>query len=217
MKSILMIGMGKFGHLLCMNMVKLNNEIMIVDEDEERLEDLLPIVTSAQIGDCTNVEVLKSLGIRNFDVCFVCISGNFQNSLEITSLLKELGASYVVSKAERDIQAKFLLRNGADEVIYPDRDIAEKIAVRYSANHVFDYIELTDEYSIYETPPLPQWVGKSLRESDIRNKHHVSILGTKRDGQAKLMPPADYIIRSDDHMMVIGKKVDIDRLLEDIK
>ena len=98
MKSILMIGMGKFGHLLCMNMAELDNEIMIVDEDEERLADLLPIVTSAQIGDCTNVEVLKSLGIRNFDVCFVCISGNFQNSLEITSLLKELGASYVVRR-----------------------------------------------------------------------------------------------------------------------
>ena len=133
MKSILMIGMGKFGHLLCMNMAKLDNEIMIVDEDEERLSDLLPLVTSAQIGDCTNVEVLKSMGIRNFDVCFVCISGNFQNSLEITSLLKELGASYVVSKAERDIQAKFLLRNGADEVIYPERDTAERAAKKFSS------------------------------------------------------------------------------------
>ena len=193
MKSILIIGLGRFGRHLCKNLADLGNQIMIVDEVEENLEEMLPYVVSAKIGDCTN------------------------ESVEITSMVKELGGRYVVSKANRDIHAKFLLRNGADEVIYPDRDIAEKIAVRYSANHVFDYIELTDEYSIYETPPLPQWVGKSLRESDIRNKHHVSILGTKRDGQAKLMPPADYIIRSDDHMMVIGKKVDIDRLLEDIK
>lgn len=207
MKSILIIGLGRFGRHLCKNLADLGNQIMIVDEVEENLEELLPYVVSAKIGDCTNENVLRSLGIDNFDICFICIGTNFQSSLEITSLVKELGGRYVVSKANRDIHAKFLLRNGADEVIYPDRDIAEKMAVRYSANHVFDYIELTDEYSIYETPPLPQWVGKSLKESDIRNRHHINVLGTKRDGRANLMPPADYIIRSDDHMMVIGKMV----------
>ena len=124
MKSILIIGLGKFGHHLCMNLAELGNEIMAVDSKEEVLEDLLSVVTSAKIGDCTNEEVLKSLGVRNFDICFVCIGTNFQSSLEITSLVKELGAKYVVSKANRDIHAKFLLRNGADEVIYPDRDIA---------------------------------------------------------------------------------------------
>ncbi|MCI8534429.1 MAG: TrkA family potassium uptake protein [Hungatella sp.] len=216
MKSILIIGLGRFGRHLCKNLADLGNQIMIVDEVEENLEELLPYVVSAKIGDCTNENVLRSLGIDNFDICFICIGTNFQSSLEITSLVKELGGRYVVSKANRDIHAKFLLRNGADEVIYPDRDIAEKMAVRYSANHVFDYIELTDEYSIYETPPLPQWVGKSLKESDIRNRHHINVLGTKRDGRANLMPPADYIIRSDDHMMVIGKKTDIDKLLEDM-
>ena len=216
MKSILIIGLGRFGRHLCKNLADLGNQIMIVDEVEENLEELLPYVVSAKIGDCTNENVLRSLGIDNFDICFICIGTNFQSSLEITSLVKELGGRYVVSKANRDIHAKFLLRNGADEVIYPDRDIAEKMAVRYSANHVFDYIELTDEYSIYETPPLPQWVGKSLKESDIRNRHHINVLGTKRDGRANLMPPADYIIRSDDHMMVIGKKKDIDKLLEDM-
>lgn len=216
MKSILIIGLGRFGRHLCKNLADLGNQIMIVDEVEENLEELLPYMVSAKIGDCTNENVLRSLGIDNFDICFICIGTNFQSSLEITSLVKELGGRYVVSKANRDIHAKFLLRNGADEVIYPDRDIAEKMAVRYSANHVFDYIELTDEYSIYETPPLPQWVGKSLKESDIRNKHHINVLGTKRDGRANLMPPADYIIRSDDHMMVIGKKTDIDKLLEDM-
>lgn len=202
---------------MCRNLAALDNEIMIVDQEEERLEDMLPLVVSAKIGDCTNETVLRSLGVANFDICFVCIGTNFQSSLEITSLVKELGGRHVVSKANRDIHAKFLLRNGADEVIYPDRDIAEKIAVKYSANHVFDYIELTDEYSIYETPPLPEWVGKSLKESDIRNRHHINVLGTKRGEHANLMPPADYIIRSDDHMMIIGKKTDIDKLLEDIK
>ena len=217
MKSILVIGIGRFGKHLCMDLVENGNDVMAVDEKEENLEDILAVVTSAKIADCTREEVLRSFGVGNFDICFVCIGTNFQSSLEITSMVKELGGKYVVSKANRDIHAKFLLRNGADEVIYPDRDIAEKIAMRHSANHVFDYIELTDEYSIYETPPLPQWVGKSLKESDIRNRHHINVLGTKRGEEANLMPPADYIIRSDDHMMIIGKKTDIDKLLEDMK
>lgn len=214
MKSILIIGLGRFGHHLCMNLSNLGNQIMIVDEKEERLEDLLPYVVNAKIGDCTNEAVLKSLGIANFDICFVCIGTNFQSSLEITSLVKELGGRHVISKANRDIHAKFLLRNGADEVIYPDRDIAEKIAVRCSANHIFDYIELTDEFSIYEIPPLPEWENKTLKELSIRNKYHISILGTKLNGKAMLMPQADYVIKSDEHLMVIGKKSDIDKILE---
>lgn len=213
MKSILMIGMGKFGHLLCMNMAELDNEIMIVDEEEERLADLLPIVTSAQIGDCTNVEVLKSLGIRNFDVCFVCISGNFQNSLEITSLLKEMGAAYVVSKAERDIQAKFLLRNGADEVIYPERDTAERAAKKFSSDHVFDYLELTDDYGIYEIPLLKEWLGHSIRELNFRARYQVNILGIKTGEELSLLPSSDHIFEKDQHLMVIGKKKDVDKIL----
>lgn len=217
MKSILIIGMGRFGRHLCRNLASLGNQIMIVDEVEENLEEMLPYVVSAKIGDCTNEAVLKSLGIANFDLCFVCIGTNFQSSLEITSMVKELGGRYVISKANRDIHAKFLLRNGADEVIYPDRDIAEKLAVRYSANHVFDYIELTEEYSIYEIPPLPVWVNKSLKELGIRNRYKISILGTKAGEEAKLMPPADYVIRADEHLMVIGKKVDVDKILKELK
>lgn len=175
---------------------------------------MLPYVVSAKIGDCTNENVLKSLGISNFDLCFVCIGTNFQSSLEITSLVKELGGRHVVSKANRDIHAKFLLRNGADEVIYPDRDIAEKLAVRYSANHVFDYIELTEEYSIYEIPPLPEWTGKTIKELDIRNRYGIHILGTKANGKAKLMPGASYVICQEEHLMVIGKKEDVDRILK---
>ena len=218
MKSILIIGMGRFGQHLCRNLAALDNEIMIVDQEEERLEDMLPLVVSAKIGDCTNETVLRSLGVANFDLCFVCIGTNFQSSLEITSMVKELGAQYVVSKANRDIHAKFLLKNGADEVIYPDRDIAEKLAVRYSAIHVFDYIELTDEFSIYEIPPLSEWVGRSLKELMLRNVYHISILAIKRpDGRMNMMPGAEYAIRGDDHLMVIGTKGDINGILEKMK
>lgn len=217
MKSILIIGMGKFGHHLCMNLAELGNEIMIVDEREEVIDDLLPFVTSAKIGDCTNEDVLRSLGISNFDICFICIGTNFQSSLEITSMVKELGAKCVISKANRDMHAKFLLRNGADEVIYPDRDISEKLAARVSANHVFDYIELTDEYSIYEIPIVKSWIGKSIGELDIRAKYHVNILGTKQDGKLDLLPGASYVFGGEEeHLMVLGNKAAMEKLLKNL-
>ena len=127
--------------------------------------------------------------------------------------MKELGAPYVISKATRDIQAKFLLRNGADEVVYPDRDIAKRIATKVSANHVYDYMEMGD-YSIYEIQPLEEWVGKSIREMNFRVKYNASILGIKKEGESTLLPDADHIFSGDEHLMVIGKKSDIDRIVK---
>ena len=215
MKSVLLIGMGRFGHHLCKNLVELGNDVMIIDSDEKSVEDLTPIVTSVLIGDCTNPEVLKSIGVGNYDICFVCIGSNFQSSLEITSLLKDLGAKYVVSKASRDIHKKFLLRNGADEVIYPDRDIAEKTARRFSTDNVFDYIELTHDYSVYEIPPLDKWVGKTISESNIRANYNISILGIKHPaGDDIMLPPASYKIEEGDHLMVLGNNDDVEKLLK---
>lgn len=213
MKSILMIGMGRFGTHLCMNLSKLDNEIMIVDKLEERLEDLLPYVISAKIGDCTNVKVLESLGVSNFDLCIVCIGNNFQNSLEVTSLLKELGAKRVVSKANRQIHAKFLLRNGADEVIFPDRDIAEKLAVSLSADNVFDYMDLTDGYSIYEIAPLKEWVGKSILDINFRAKYNLSIIGVKHGEHTQILPDADYRFQEGEHLMVLGHERDMNKII----
>ena len=214
MKSILIIGLGRFGTHLCKDLAKLDNEIMIVDRDESRLEDLLPMVVSAKIGDCTNEKVLKSLGVGNFDICFVCIGENFQSSLEITSQLKELGASYVVSKANRDIHAKFLLRNGADEVIYPDRDIAEKVAVRFSANQVFDYVELGNGFSIYEIAPLPEWLGHSIKDMNIRVAYNANIIGIKTADGVQLMPNADYIFKQNEHLMILGHQHDMEKIIK---
>ena len=213
MKSVLIIGLGRFGHHLCADMVKLGNEVMIIDRDEAKTEDLLSIATSVKVGDCTNEEVLRSLGVGNFDICFVCIGSNFQSSLEITSLVKELGAKHVVSKANRDIHAKFLLRNGADEVFYPDRDIAERLAVKYSANHVFDYFELSKDYSILEIQPKKEWIGHTIGEANIRAKYHVNIFGIRAGSELVVLPRTDYIMKADDHLMVVGLTKDIDRLL----
>lgn len=142
-------------------------------------------VTSAQIADCTDENALRALGVKNFDLCFVCIGSDFASSLLITSMLKEMGAARVVAKAARDVHAKLLLRNGADEVVYPERDSAERLATRLSARNVFDYIELTDEYSIYEIPPLDSWVGRSVRDVDVRNKYHFNILAVKEGWRAQ--------------------------------
>ena len=213
MKSILVIGIGRFGKHLCMDLVKNGNDVMAVDEREENLEDILSLVTSAKIADCTREEVLKSFGVANFDICFVCIGTNFQSSLEITSQLKELGAPYVISKATRDIQAKFLLRNGADEVVYPERDITERIAKKSSASHVFDFVDLGD-YGIYEVLPLKNWVGKSIKELNVRVSYNISILGIREKDGSLFMPDADYRFEGDDHMMVMGSDADLARFIK---
>lgn len=219
MKSILIIGMGRFGHHLAKNFLENGHDVMIIDENEEKVEDMVPYATSTKIGDCTKEEVLNSLGIRNFDVVFVCIGTNFQSSLEVTSLLKELGAKRVISKATRDIQAKFLLRNGADEVIYPEKDIAEKWAERYSLDNIFDYIALPGGFGIYEMLPLKEWIGKSIRESNIAAKHKISILGIKKktDAEMSIMPSADYVITNDDNLMIMAENGTAEKLLSDNK
>lgn len=217
MKSILIIGLGRFGHHLCTEMARLGNEVMIIDKDESATEDLLNYATAVKVGDCTNEDVLRSLGVGNFDICFVCIGANFQSSLEITSLVKELGANYVVSKANRDIHAKFLLRNGADEVFYPDRDIAERLAVKYSANHVFDYFELSKDYSIFEIQPRADWIGKTIGQANIRALYHVNIFGIRKGSELIVLPRTDYVMKKEDHLMVVGLTKDIDKLLASIK
>jgi trk system potassium uptake protein TrkA len=214
MKSVLVIGMGRFGRHLARKMQELNNEVMIVDENEEIIEELAPNYTDAHIGDCTNEAVLRSLGINNFDICFVAIGNNFQSSLEITSLLKELGAKYVVSKASRDIQAKFLLRNGADEVIYPEREMAEKLALRHNAKNIFECVELTPEFAIFEIPIMDMWVGKSISSLNIRRKYHINILSIKNGNSLKPLPGADYIFNEKDHILVLGNPTDVFKLVE---
>ena len=216
MKSILIIGTGKFGHHLCNKLISMKNEVMIVDNNEDHIRDLFSRVTSARVGDCTNPDVLKGLGISNFDLIIVCIAENFQNSLEVTSLVKEMGGKYVISTASRDIQAKFLLKNGADEVIYPDRDIAYNLAMKCSVDHVFDFVELTDEYSIYEVPIRAEWIGKSIKEVNVRAMYNVNIIGTVSDGETIIMPSADYQFHKDDHIKVISDQECLKKLVKNI-
>lgn len=214
MKSFLIIGMGTFGHHLCKELAKQKCEIMAADSRPEMLEDVLPYVVSAKIADCANEEVLRSFDIPSFDACFVCIGGNFQYSLEITSLLKELGAKKVFSKADEDIQAKFLLRIGADEVIYPELDAAARIAISESSDSIFDCIPLSGDYAIYEIEAPSKWVGRTIRELNIRRNFNLNILAVKGAGVLDAMPDIDYTFKREEHLIVMGKKDDIWRVIE---
>lgn len=204
-KSILLIGAGNFGKHIARKFNELGHEVMAVDCDEERINEIIPLVTSAQIGDSTNEDFLRSLGVDNYDVCIVTVGGDFQSSLETTYLLKELGAKKVVSRAERDGQAKFLLRNGADEIVYPEKQIASWIGIRYSSNHILDYIQLDGEYAIFEVSVPKSWIGMSVGELDIRRKYNISIMGLKKNGKISVSISPDTILCEDHTMMVVGE------------
>ena len=204
MKNILLIGLGRFGRHIALQLNKLGHEVMAVDINEERVNESLTIVTNAQIGDSTNTEFLRSLGIGNFDVCIVTIGGNFQNSLETTSLLKELGAKLVVSRAERDVQEKFLLRNGADEVIYPEKQVANWAAIRYTADHIRDYIEVDDAHAIFEVEVPKGWIGKTVGELDIRRKYSINIMATKENGKINMAVSPETVLTDNITLLVLG-------------
>ncbi len=209
MKSVLLIGLGRFGRHVAEELNKLGHEVMAVDKDEERVEDVMSYVTSAQIGDSTKQEFLETLGVSNYDLCIVTISSNFQSSLETTSLLKELGAKFVVSRAARDVQAKFLLRNGADKVVYPERQLAKWTAIRYSSDHILDYIELEDDYAIFEVDMPVSWIGKTVGELDIRNAYHINIMALRTNGSLEMAIKADTLLRADQTLLVLGHTQDI--------
>ena len=204
-KNVLLIGLGRFGRHLAMQLNQMGHQVMGVDRNEERVNECMDFLTNAQIGDSTRVEFLRSLGVGNYDVCYVAIGGDFQNSLETTSLLKELGAKYVVSRAERDVQAKFLLRNGADAVAYPEKQLAKWAAIRYTANHIFSYIELDEQHAIIEVAVPEDWQGRSIGELDIRRKYGVNILGVKRNGKTDVNISPETILDGSLTLLVLGE------------
>ena len=211
MKSILLIGLGRFGKHIAVHLNRQGHQVMAVDISEERVEAVLPFVTNAQIGDSTNAAFLESLGIRNFDVCIVAIGNDFQSSLETTSLLKELGAKLVVSRAARDVHEKFLLRNGADEVVYPEKQLAKWTAIRYSADHILDYIELDEDHAIFEIPVPREWARRTIGQVDIRKRYSITILGVKQGGKLALSLSPDTLLPEGATLLVLGRNRDVQK------
>ena len=212
MKSILVIGMGRFGTYLAHNLADMGNQGMVVDKDEEIIERLAPYFTDALTGDCAQEEVLKEIGVNNFDVVFVTMGSSFQSSLEVSALAKDLGAKHVVSMSGSEIQSKFLLRNGADEVIYPQKDMALKTAVRYNVENIFDFIQLDNDNGIFELAIPKEWVGKDVVSANIRKEYNLNVLAVKKGGKETLLAIAGYVFSEDDHVVVAGSFKDVERL-----
>lgn len=211
MKSVLLIGLGRFGRHIAKTLDELGHQTMAIDVKEDRVNAVLPYVTSAQIGDSTNEDFLDTLGVGNFDVCFVAIGDDFQNSLETTSLLKEKGAKMVVSRAARDVHAKFLLRNGADQVVYPERELANWTAIRYTANHISDYIDMGEGCSIIEVEIPKEWIGKEIQDLDLRRKYKINVLAIKKEKDMNLQVMPDTVLKEGANLLVLGKTHDIQR------
>ncbi|MBO5169743.1 MAG: TrkA family potassium uptake protein [Oscillospiraceae bacterium] len=206
MKSVLLIGLGRFGRHIAMKLYDLGHQVMAVDSNEERINAVLPFVTNAQIGDSTNEEFLSSLGIRNFDACIVAIGDDFQSSLETASLLKEMGAKHVVARASRGVQEKFLLRNGADEVVYPEKQLAAWTAIRCTSEHILDYMQLDDDYSIFELEVPADWNGKTILQLDIRRKHGINVLGIRENGKLNMNITPDTVLSNGKSILILGQQ-----------
>ncbi len=213
MKSILLIGLGRFGRHLAKNFQKLHHEVLAIDRDEKRANEAMQFVTEMQIGDSTNEQFIATLGVRNFDLCVVAIGDDFQSSLETTALLKENGASFVLARATRDVHAKFLLNNGADEILYPEKQMASWAAVRYSIDHIFDYIELEQGYAVYEIAMPDAWVGKTLSQLAVRHKYRFNILAIKDGQKMHPLPEPDHRFQKNETLLILGEDKDIMKFL----
>ena len=214
MKSILIIGLGRFGRHMAKKFSEQNNDVMAIDINEERINNVLSVVTNALIGDATNEQFMETIGVRDFDLCVVAIGDNFQSSLETTALLKDLGAKFVLARASRDVHAKFLLRNGADDVIYTEKETAERLAVKYGSDNIFNYIELNDEYSIYEIAVPSSWLNKSILKVNVRPKYGISILATKQGNNIYPLPKPEHVFTDSESLMILGKNEDVSRFIK---
>ncbi len=212
MKSVLVVGLGRFGRYISKELYQKDVDCFGIDIEEDRIDLSMPYLTNAQIGDATDPDFMESIGVDNFDCCIVTIGDNFQNSLVITNLLKELGAPNVISKAGNDVHAKFLLKNGADEIIFTEKETAERLATRLSYDNIFDCIELTDDYSIFEIAVPQSWVGKSIIELNVRSKYNVTILATLNEGILSPMPSPNHIFTPYERIMVLGEAKDIKKV-----
>ncbi len=214
MKSILIIGLGRFGRHMAKKFREQNNDVMAIDINEERINNVLSVVTNALIGDATNERFMETIGVRDFDLCVVAIGDNFQSSLETTALLKDLGAKFILARASRDVHAKFLLRNGADDVIYTEKETAERLAVKYGSDNIFNYIELNDEYSIYEIAVPSSWLNKSILKVNVRSKYGISILATKQGNNIFPLPKPEHVFTDSESLMILGKNEDVSRFIK---
>ncbi|WHH58922.1 TrkA family potassium uptake protein [Petroclostridium sp. X23] len=212
MRSFVVLGIGRFGESVAKTLYESGYEVLAIDHNEEIIQNMSEWVTHAVVGDVTDEHVLKSLGIRNFDVAIVAIGGNMESSILVTLLLKELGVKYILAKSQNELHAKVLSRVGADRVIFPERDMGIRVAYNLVSTNILDYIELSPDYSIVEITVPEKWEGKTLKELDVRAKYGINIMAIKKDSEINIAPRAEDAIRKDDILVVIGSNEDLNNL-----
>ena len=211
MKNVLVIGAGRFGRYTIRKLHDMGHQILVIDREESRINKILNLVSDARIGDSTNQEFMETLGVRDYDLCIVAIGDNFLASLETVFLLNELGCKRVIARATTGSQEKFLLRNGAEAVVYPERQMGSWTAIRYSSDNISNYIELSDGYSIFEMAVPKAWDGKKIGEINIRKKYHLNILGVK-DPRMNMNITNDTVLYYGQDMLVLGRYENVQKI-----
>ncbi|MCI1309472.1 MAG: TrkA family potassium uptake protein [Lachnospiraceae bacterium] len=211
MRTVLLIGVGRFGLRIAMRLAEMKVEVMAVDKNEERVKAAVPYVTSGVVGDSTSEEFLKTIGVRNFDECVVAIGDDVLASIETTCQLKELGAKRIIARASKDIHERLLLRNGADEIVFPEKQMANWTALRCGTENIFDYLELNDEYAVFDVKVPDAWCGKSIGQLDIRRRYGLNIMAVKRGSDMEIAVGTDYVLEPGETMLVLGRQSDVQK------
>lgn len=214
MKNILLIGLGRFGIHMAKKLHDLHHQVLAIDMDERKIQEALPFITNGEIGDASDPYLIQALGVKDFDLCVITLGHNLQAALEITALLKQNGARFVLARVSQDSHAQFLLSCGADEVIYPEKQLADWAAVRYSADHLFDYVSLSPDYAIYETEIPTSWVGHTMVDLSLRQKYHLNILAIKEKGQVVPLPGPTHEFGQDERVILLANEKDANKFLK---
>ena len=212
MKSYIVIGLGRFGMEAARRLCGLGCEVLAVDTNSELVQQISADVTHAVVADARDKEVLRALGAKEFDCAIIAIGGSLGDSVLATLNAKELGIPRVVCKAHDETHRQVLIKLGADQVVIPEQEQAARLAKSLSSYNVLDYIELSNEYGIIEVPAPKSWVGKSLKELNVRAKLGVNILAVKKDDRINVSPSADYPIGMEDIMVVLGDTAALEKV-----
>jgi trk system potassium uptake protein TrkA len=212
LKQFVVIGLGRFGLSLAKTLYDLGHDVLGIDIDEEIVQNVADSITHAVKADATDENVLKALGVRNFDVAVVSIGNDIQASILVTLILKEMGIKYVVAKAQNELHGKVLYKIGADRIVFPERDMGIRVAHNLTLSNILDYIELSPEYSIIEISAISPWFNKSLSQLNMRRKYGLNVIAIKRDGDVMISPNGDDVILKGDVLAVVGQKHDIENM-----
>lgn len=210
-KQFVIIGLGRFGSSIAKTIYNLGHDVLAIDSNEDKIQEIVDNVTHAVQMDATDENALKTLGIRNFDVAVVTIGSNIQASIMVTLLVKELGVKYIVAKGTSDLQAKVLYKIGADRVILPEQDMGIRVAHNLVASNILDFIELSSEYSMMEIKPLDEWRNKSLKDIRIRGDYGINVVAIKTEHNINVSPSAEYVIKDSDVLVALGSSEDLSK------